>query len=82
MTWLTRPEPMMVVGAVACAITLFGEPMMSRTIIGGLCFGLFLVLKGCQELAQDRHPRLARVCLALSLGAMVGWFLDGILWIV
>ncbi|HEY1011116.1 MAG TPA: hypothetical protein VGE07_00330 [Herpetosiphonaceae bacterium] len=79
MSLFIRPEPLIVVGAWMILSHILGGWRAGRLGLGVLGFGLFMVLKGWQELIEPRDPRLARRFLNASLAALAVASLDGLL---
>lgn len=73
-----RPEPILLVGLALIAAHMLGW-REGRSGLAGLGAGLFMVLKGCQELVAPRHPRLATAFLAASAASLLLAAADGLL---
>ena len=79
MSLFERPEPVLAAGVWMILAHILGDWRLGRFGLGVLGMGLFMVLKGCQELVAPRHPRLARGLLLASVVAAAVAGLDGML---
>ena len=72
----TRPEPLIVMGMFWLIVAFNGGEGMGRTGAGGFGIGLFLMLKGWEELLRPRSPRLAGMLWMASLCGLLVCVVD------